>query len=461
MPLIQPAQPEPYEPEPGSGRRRRKALRYAVPVAVVGVTAATIGLVPALADSGDPSLPKLTAEQLLTRIAASDTQTVDGTVRFSTDLGLPSALSGAAGGSLFGGTQAPPAPGSPDSSRADPQRQFVQLLVGSHTLHVSADGPDRQKISIIQPAAEYSLIHNGTQLWAYDSSSNEAYHATLPERSDAAAGPRQTPEDFPATPQALARQILRATQGIAAVSVDGTARVAGHSAYELLVRPRNAPDTTIGAIRIAVDSETGVPLKLTVEATSGGKAVFDVGYTRVSFAKPSASTFAYKPGKGVKVTEGGASKEREGAPRAMPELGMPRTVGSGWETVAVFNSTTPAAASPLKTAPGRDAPGEDAPGNEGKGRRNGTEGPGMGAILGGFGKQVTGSFGKGTLFHTRLVNVLLTDDGAIYAGAVTESALKSAASHTPRPSPATGHIHLKTPDGPIDLTPVPAGGSGS
>ena len=424
MPLIQPAQPEPYEPEPGSGRRRRKALRYAVPVAVVGVTAATIGLVPALADTGDPSLPKLTAEQLLAKIAASDTQTVDGTVKISTDLGLPSALSGAAGGSLFGAAEAPPALGSPDSSRADPQRQFVQLLVGSHTLHVSADGPDRHKVSIIQPAAEYSLIHNGTQLWAYDSASNEAYHATLPAEAAGAAAPRQAPEAFPATPQALAHRILQAAQGTAAITVDGTARVAGHSAYELLVRPRNAPDTTIGAIRIAVDSETGVPLKLAVESTSGGKAVFDVGYTRVSFAKPPASAFAYKPGKGVKVTEGGASKQRTGAPHSMPELGMPTTIGSGWDTVVAFNRSAPVAVSPLKSAPGKG--GED--GGDGKGRRNGAERPDMGAILGGFGKHVSGSFGKGTLFHTRLVNVLLTDDGSIYAGAVTESALTSAAS---------------------------------
>lgn len=459
MPLIQPAQPEPYEPEPGSGRRR-KALRYAVPVAVVGVTAATIGLVPALADSGDPSLPKLTAEQLLAKIAASDTQSVDGTVRVSTDLGLPSALSGAAGGSLFGGTQAPPALGSPDSSRADPQRQFVQLLVGSHTLHVSADGPDRQKISIIQPAAEYSLIHNGTQLWAYDSASNEAYHATLPERSAPAAEPRQVPEDFPATPQALARQILQAARGTAAFSVDGTARVAGHSAYELVIRPQNAPDTTIGAIRIAVDSETGVPLKLTVEPAGGGKAVFDVGYTRVSFARPSASTFAYKPAKGVKVTEGGASKERKAAPQALPEFGTPTAIGSGWDTVVVIRSHAPAAVSPFKTGPG-DELGKGGPDKDGKARRNGGERPDMGAILGGFGKHVTGSFGKGTLFHTRLVNVLLTDDGSVYAGAVTESALTSAASQAPKASPTAGPVHLKTPGGPLDLVPAPAAGSGS
>jgi hypothetical protein len=85
----------------------------------------------------------------------------------------------------------------------------------------------------------------------------------------------------------------------------------------------------------------------------------------------------------------------------------------------------------------------------------------MGAILGGFGKHVTGSFGKGTLFHTRLVNVLLTDDGSVYAGAVTESALTSAASQAPKASPTAGPVHLKTPGGPLDLVPAPAAGSGS
>lgn len=418
MALIQPARPEQPETRgPGGGRRGRKALRYAVPAAVVGVTAATVGLVPALADSGDPSLPSLTAEQLLTKIAASDTQTVDGTVKFTTNLGLPSALSGTTASGLFGGAAAPPNFGSPDASRAEPQRQLVQLLVGSHTLHVAADGPGRQKISIIQPAAEYSLIHDGTQLWAYDSSSNEAYHVTLPQEQHKAAQPRQLPQDFPATPQAAAQQILKAADGLSAITTDGTARVAGHSAYVLEVRPENAKHTTVGAIRIFVDAKTGVPLKLTLEPKGGGKAVIDVAYTRVSFAKPAASTFHFTPGKGVKVTEGKATDERNG-PEAGAGIGRPTVVGSGWDSVAVFKSKSPlpAGAVPLN-------------GKQDKGDRHGKGDPAaLGSIMSGFGKQVSGSFGTGTLFHTRLVNVLLTQDGTAYVGAVDESALTAAAS---------------------------------
>ncbi|NUS16556.1 MAG: DUF2092 domain-containing protein [Streptomyces sp.] len=424
MALIQPALPEAHEP--GGGRRGRKALRYAVPVAVVGVTAATVGLVPALADSGDPSLPQLSAEQILTKVAASDTQTVDGTVKLTTNLGLPSALSATTASGLFGGAAAPPVLGSPDASRAEPQRQFVQLLVGSHTLHVSADGPDRQKISIIQPAAEYSLIHDGTQVWAYDSSSNSAYHMTTPAKDAKAEQPQQRPEDFPATPQDAARQILKAADGTAAITSDGTARVAGHSAYELLIRPQNAKDTTIGSIRIAVDAKTGVPLKLTVDAKGGGKPVFEVGYTRVSFAKPAASTFHFTPGKGVKVTEGSDAGKNESRD-SMSGLGRPTYIGSGWDSIAVFKDKSPL---PLG-ARSKAGNTPDAVKHGRHGRPGGGQ-DGMGALLGGFGKQVTGSFGSGTLFHTRLVNVLITQDGTVYAGAVDESALTAAASAAAR-----------------------------
>src|SRR5918996_900663 len=69
--------------------RRRKAARYVVPATVVGIAAATIGLVPALADSGDPDLPKISAQQLIEKIAKSDVQQLSGTVKISTDLGLP------------------------------------------------------------------------------------------------------------------------------------------------------------------------------------------------------------------------------------------------------------------------------------------------------------------------------------------------------------------------------------
>ncbi|MEE4541922.1 DUF2092 domain-containing protein [Streptomyces sp. V4-01] len=423
-------QPAPY-PGPDDGGddgggargRRRKAARYAVPVAVAGVAAATISLVPALADSGDPSLPTLTAQQLLTKMAGSDTQTVDGTVKVTTDLGLPAGFSGGAG-SLFGGSgPSGGGPGAGQGSAAAPQSHLTALLDGTHTLHVSADGQDRQKISLLEPAAEYSVIHNGAQLWAYDSASDQAYHQTLPQDAQARAQDRQRSADFPATPQAAAQAILKAADGTASITVAGTARVAGHSAYQLLITPQHADTTTIGAIRIAVDAKTGVPLKVTLTPRSGGKAVFDVGFTKVGFGRPAASTFAFTPPKGVKVTEGGSSsadhRERPQTPHGA-EAG-PTVLGKGWDSIAVI--TSPGGALDKTGTSGADgAEGLFGGGAHGKRGGHGGDSP-----LNAFGKQVTGSFGTGTLFHTRLVNALLTDKGTLYVGAVTESALTDAA----------------------------------
>lgn len=421
MARIQPAQfPEhPETDEPGGGGRGRKAVRYAVPIAVAGMAAATISLVPALADSGSPSLPSITAEQLLTKMAASDTQTVSGTVKVTTDLGLPDVLTGGATSSLFGGggPGGGRGPGKADKGAAAPQSQLTQLLAGSHTLHVAADGPDRQKISVIETAAEYSIIHNGTQVWAYDSASNSVYHATAPKEQRGKADSGKLPDDVPTTPQAAAQQILKAADGKSSIKVDGTARVAGHSAYELTVTPQHADSTTVGVIRIAVDSKTGVPLKFTLTPRGGGKAVFDIAFTKVSFGKPSASTFDFTPPKGAKVTEDSAAGKGAGTgqdhshngrvhtdPKGTGGSGEHTVIGSGWDSIAV-----------IKAPAGLPSGAE----KNGRGKAD--------SLLNSFGTKVSGPFGSGTYFHTRLVNALLTDNGTLYVGAVNQSALTAAA----------------------------------
>ena len=390
---------------------RRKAARYVVPVAVMGVAAATIGLVPALADSGDPDLPKVTAEQLIEKIAKSDVQQLSGTVRINTDLGLPD-LGGLESGLMSGMSGGPGSGGDDEGSAADPSAKLTELVSGSHTLRVAADGPDRQKLSLLENAAEYSLIHNGKDVWGYDSSSNEVYHSTA--AADGAERPeKDVPgQDVPATPKDFADQALKAVDDTTSVTVGGTAQVAGRDAYRLVVEPKQ-DGSTVGAITVAVDAETGTPLKFTLTPASGGAAVVDVGFTKVSFAEPDASTFDFTPPEGAKVTEADEAGRRAGAPEhgrgAEGELakGMDglEVIGEGWNSIATFDT---GAQGGLPT---------DSAGDLG----------GLGGFLGSFGDQVKGDFGSGTVFKTRLVNALITDDGKVYAGAVTKDALVKAA----------------------------------
>ncbi|MEU9184018.1 DUF2092 domain-containing protein [Streptomyces sp. NPDC048484] len=388
---------------------RRKAARYVVPVAVVGVAAVTIGLVPAFAGSGDPDLPDVSAQQLIEKIAASDVQQLSGTVKISTDLGLPdlggleSSLGGATGGGRDG-----------SGSSADPSSKLMELASGTHTLRVAADGEDKQKLSLLDKAAEYSVIHNGGDVWAYDSASNEAYHMKDAPSGSAGKGTKGRSEDVPATPKELADEALKAADDTTSVTVDGTAQVAGRDAYKLLIKPKQS-GSTVGAISIAVDAKTGLPLKFTLTPASGGAAVIDAGFTEVDFSKPSASTFDFSPPKGAKVTEGDelksegrAGKGHKAHPEGSEDLGKGfeglNVIGEGWSSIARFD-----------TGGGKGMPSE----NSGAGD--------AGRFLDSLGDHVSGKFGSGTVFSTRLVNALITDDGKVYAGAVTKDALVKAA----------------------------------
>lgn len=392
----------------------RRVARYAVPAAVAGVAALTIGLVPALASSGSPDLPDITAEQLIAKMADSDTQRLSGTVKISTDLGLP-ALPGAASGGAFGGGG--PAHeggdgrgGDEGGSAADPQAKLMELASGTHTLRVAADGPEKQRVSIVGDAAEYSLIHNGDDVWGYDSGSDSAYHATAPEHAAEDGGPKG-PADI--TPQEFAEQALKAVGDSTAVTVDGTAKVAGRDAYQLVIEPK-AQESTVGSVRIAVDADNGVPLKFTLTPKSGGAAAIDAGFTSVDFGEPDPELFEFTPPKGTDVTEQqdlpekGLDKKAEGklpVPGGADGLSGLKVIGEDWTSVAE-----------LKAPGGAKGPGGEA---------------GLPAeaeqLLDSLGDKVSGDFGTGRVFSTRLVNVLLTDDGAVYAGAVDKGALIKAA----------------------------------
>lgn len=422
---------------------RRKAVRALVPVGVAGVTAATIGLVPALAADSTPALPHLSAQQLVAKALAADAHALSGTVSTTADLGIPAGVLGGAtmgqGGpwdhARRGGRTAGPGSGGGTAAPAGPQSRLTELLSGSHTLRIAVDGPDRQRIGLVEPLAEYEVVHDGDQMWAWDSRTDQAVHSTLPRRAHPRA-PRRAAGvapfgHVPDTPQAAAAQFLRAAGPTTAVRVAGTARVAGRDAYELSLSPRQQ-GSTIGEVRIAVDARTGVPLGVRVLPREGGKAAFDMHFTSVSFATPAASVFHFTPPKGATVTQrpapgtgpalrgpaqhvpgawkhapgawrhdrswhgGGMAGHHNGAAWGHGMEGHPggtHLTGTGW--TAVFGTALPKAAA------------------------GGTEA----RLLKSLGKPVAG----GRLVTSRLLNALVTDDGRVFVGAVTPQVLEQAA----------------------------------
>ncbi|MFG2994078.1 outer membrane lipoprotein carrier protein LolA [Streptomyces sp. NPDC048257] len=390
----------------------RKAARYAVPVAVAGVAAATVAMVPAFANAGGPDLPKVTAQQLIEKVAASDVQQLSGTARITTDLGLPKIATGLlGGGGVAGGS-------------ANPEDKVAQLANGSHTLRVATDGPDRQRLTFLDGKDEYSLIHSGGEVWGYDSKSNEVFHEKNADAGKGKDGGKEhkTGDRLAASPQKLAEEILAAAGPTTDVSVGGTAQVAGRDAYQLVLKPKQS-GSTVGSVQIAVDAKNGVPLRVQLLSAQGGKPIVDAGFTKVDFARPAADTFAFTPPKGAKVTEGadeagkGGKDEQWKALESFPGLGGlaggadgkgdVKVLGEGWSTIARIDSGSERSLKNLEND--KNAPKEAK------------------QFLDSLGDKVNGKFGEGRVLSTRLVNALITDDGKVYVGAVTKDALVKAA----------------------------------
>ncbi|HEV7655400.1 MAG TPA: hypothetical protein VGP36_11810 [Mycobacteriales bacterium] len=354
---------------------RLRALRWGVPVvAAAAVTVVATGVFTAQAA---PSLPARTAGQLLVDLQGAKVDGLSGTVVQDSELGLPELPQAASGG---GGAS------------------LTSLLTGSHTLRVWYAGQDKQRVALLDSLGETDVIHNGTNAWMWSSELNTATHYTVPAGK---AGKDQA-DRLPAgvTPQQAADMALKALDPTTKVSTDSTLSVAGRSAYELVLAPKDSR-SLVGSVRLAVDSKTSVPLRVQVfPKNSGNGPAFSVGFTSVSFDVPGASQFAFNPPPGAKVSQGTlpAAHERPSAGEVAQAKQGVKTVGSGWTTVAVLPVGSPA--------------------ND----QNGA----LTTFLAQLPRE-SGSWGSGRLLQSALVSALLTDDGRLVVGMVPPELLYTAA----------------------------------
>jgi outer membrane lipoprotein-sorting protein len=372
----------------------RPALRWVVPVAA---TAAVIGggaAVGTFAASAEPALPPRSAAQLLVDLQTARLDGLSGTVVQRADLGLP-ALANLAG------------QGNSD---------LTSLISGTHTLRVWYAGPERQRVALLSTLGETDVIHNGNDVWTWSSQRNEATHRTLSAKAGTADQHGALPDGLPATPQQAAERALAAVDPTTEVTVGRSARIAGRDAYELVLGPRDKT-SLIGQVRIAIDAKEHVPLRFEVFAKDNDQPAYEMAFTRVDFARPDTAQFAFNPPPGAKVTEQDATdataaergKAEAAKADAARQAAEPTTVGTGWTTVLVARAPQAGAASGKPGAPSGDKAGV-----------NGADQ--ISGLLDRLPK-VSGGWGSGRLLSSKLVNVLLTDDGRVLIGAVTPERL--------------------------------------
>jgi len=344
------------------------------PVVVAGVIAAPV-IANAAAEpvaGTDPS-----AADVLASIAASRDAQYSGTLSQSSDLGLPELPAGSGGSSLEG-----------DAS------DVLGLLTASHTARLYVGGEDEQRFQLTQQLAEQDVVRNGSDVWTWDSKERKAVHLTLPAGAD-------VPTDGATTPAEAAERAVDAITPSTRVSDPTPVRVAGHAAWQVTLTPRS-DDTLVGAVRLAVDQQTGLPLRVAVTAVGQDDPAFQVGFTSLDYGAPDARLFDFTPPSGAEVTTkdlSDAGQHRQGTrghDGGTHDGARPTVTGSGWDTVVELPT-----GDSDRTSRDTDAS----------------------ALL----DQLTKAVDGGRAVQTSLVSVYLTDDGRVLAGAVPVSALVAAA----------------------------------
>ncbi|GIH73642.1 hypothetical protein Plo01_00710 [Planobispora longispora] len=376
-----------------------------MPVAAVAVVAGAIGAGPVIAAvQGDPVLPERTAGQLLAdalKAAESGPRPMSGTVLQTASLGVP----GLPQVSGMGGT-------SP-----------ATLLTGSHELKVWYGGETKFRLALPGRMSETDLIVNGDQAWLWESDSSTATRIKGSVKTEDAP---DHPEALPTatTPQQIAEEVLRQADADTAVGVSSSEKVAGRDAYQLTLAPKDA-SSLVKEVKLALDGETFVPLRVQVYAKSAAEPAFEVGFTSVSFTPPAAENFTFTPPAGATVKEQSLDELAKDAKAGMEarqeenaELadGM-RTVGKGWTTVAVI----PFSEEDLKAQTQGQGQGQGQ-GQDGQEARPGETTALADALLESA-APVSGPWGSGKVIRTKLVSALLTDDGRLLVGAVTPEKL--------------------------------------
>ena len=366
---------------------RRPSARWGVTLLVaLLLTAGVSGLGALAAAAGDRLAPR-TPSQLLVDVQQAQVKGLSGTIVQSADLGLPNL----------------PGIGSTGSS------DMTSLVSGSHTLRLWYAGPNRVRVSLLGQLGESDVVRVGHDLWTWSSKDRSATHRSVPMSSMDSAPPLSSAS--PVSPQQAAASALKTIEPSTRVTSGGTTTVAGRSAYELVLEPRDS-SSLVGSVRIAIDGKTHVPTRVQVFARNAGKPSFEVAFTSFDPTTPSASSFVFNPPPGTKVTEqkgipGGlqghgsiAKMQSEHQHRGRADGQKPEVVGKGWSSVVVTKA-------PIGSSSG---------------------GSGAGSLMRVLRAlpEVSGAWGSGHLLQGTLFSAVLTDDGRLAAGAVAPAALYSA-----------------------------------
>jgi len=390
-----------------------------MPAVISPAVVAAVALNPLQATAVD--LPDMTPEELMVMMQSVSPVEFSGTILKTSNLGLPalelsSMVSESEIEQMREKTPEEFADFVPEVLENNALTEAMELIAGEHRIRVFV-GETGVRSQILDPMAQRDFIANESMVWVYDSREQTAVFAEI-DQSMAEAGKEEAAlklDEYAAeigldltNPQAVADYAMAQVGDSSEITVGIDHYLAGRTAYQLIVTP-NSDVSLIESVVISIDSEFGMPLAVTVNSTVQAEPAMEIGFESISFEDQQESLFSFDPPAGTTVTDlnelaaeaEGLDMEMNMTEEEMAELEAkaaekpePNVIGEKWDAIVHM------------------------PANGELENSMFTEG-----LIAELMTDVEG----GKAFTTPLVNVLVTDSGDIYAGAVTLEHLLSVA----------------------------------
>ena len=411
--------------------------RWAPALAVSTVIAVGSFAIPLQASAVD--LPDLTPQQVMLLMDREITG-FSGTIVKTSDLGLPALeMSSMMSKDMVKEMEEKMPDGFdefiPNLIEQNAITQAVELISGTHKIRVYASEVG-MRVQVLDRMSQRDVIVNENEMWTYDAKNAIATTAKFEDKiSDAdktkiEADAKASFQEYAAklqldisNPEAVADYLMKMIGETTNVSVGKEHRIAGRSAYQLIAKPK-AQNSLIDSVYVSVDSETGMALDVKVYSIEQENPAFQVGFESISFATPDASLFTFTPPAGTtvetlempaeleaelatlkkeyeakyaskEITESDFAAKKAELEAKYADQPKPEMIGEGWESV-IYLPAIP-----------KEVPMEMLE-NE---------------LFADLLTQVPG----GKVFSTPVANVLITDTGKVYAGAVTIEFLQQVA----------------------------------
>ena len=398
---------------------KRSVSRW-IPAFLAPVLVAATAIGASMTAGADVSLPAKTASEVLQFINTNPDVAFSGEVTKTASLGLPPVnllpnISQAAVDQMKKTLPKAMSDFIPKASVSGNLATILGLLSGTQQANVYYNGPSQARVQILDQMSERDFVVNGPDAWFYDATQQTVTHfkMTNAEKTQADNGlltlftqnASKLPFDV-LSPSSIANYFLSQITPSTNVSVGTNALVAGRGVYQLTLTPKTS-GTLISSVVISVDGSTGVPLAVTVNAVGQSAPAFSVAFNSINFAPSASSIFAFGPPVGATVQEikapsapandAGGNYVPTSADKAAAEAQIAKLKAEGWSAVVEIPQSQISAQSLASI--------ESNP----------------------YFTNLTKAVSGGRVFTTSLFSILFTNDGRVFAGAVTTQKLLEAA----------------------------------